>query len=153
MLARMLRRSHRRRVLPMYGVAAALVLGPVILFPWCGWPGILMVWTGGGGVIAYLGQYVHDAWRGRSLDPPLGTVHLADGRVTITCLGVSAEVALADIEHVTEVTSDGDDLKGLVDTLELQLRSGDRLRLPMSFEGCNHLRRMLDSRVRVTVLD
>ena len=138
----------------MYGFAAAVVLGPVIAFPWCGWTGVLLFWVGGAGVIPYLGQYLHDAWRGRSLDPPPGAVLVADGRVTITCLNVSAELALADIEQATEITSDGfDDLNGLVDTLELQLRSRVRLRLPASFDGCNQLKVMLDSRLRVSVLD
>lgn len=139
-LARVLRRHERRRALPYVLLAALLVAGGIVV--WClgGAAFVVGALTSGGIALAYLGQYLHDLARGRTVDPIAGAIELSLPSIQITAIEYETRFALSDVVMARHIVGGGfEDLKGLTDVLELGLREGPTLRIPATFAGFDGL--------------
>jgi hypothetical protein len=142
--ARALRRRERWRAFPYFATAALLLLGGAVATWFHGWLTLVGVITCAGFALAYLGQYLHDIVRGRSVDPVAGAITLALPTITIVAGERTTGFSIADVAKARHIVNlSFDDLKGLADVLELELISGPTLRVPATFTGFDALLREL----------
>ncbi len=136
-LARVLRRHERRRAFPYVLLAALMIFGGLATWVLGGTAFLVGVLAYGGVAVAYVGQYLNDILRGRTVDPMTGAASVsAEGEVEICAGKHTTRFALADVVAARAFMSMSfDDLKGLADVLELELHGGCTLRIPDTFVG------------------